>query len=298
MKTPKIVPHLWFDTQAVEATALYATLFPNSAVDNVTQITDTPSGDCDVVSFTLWGQSFQAISAGPYFKFNPAISLFVTFDTEAQMDTVWNTLVDGGQVLMPYDTYPWAAKYGWVQDRYGVSWQLSLPLSFDGPEASQHITPLLMYTQDMAGRAAEAIAHYTSVFPESTTDLVVPYAAGDGDTEGFIKHARFTLGGYTLMAMDSSGPHQFVFNEAVSLVVLCDTQEELDYYTAKLSAVPEAEQCGWIKDKYGVSWQIVPSAIQEMVRTGDPAAVARLTQAWLPMKRFNIAALEKAFAGE
>jgi predicted 3-demethylubiquinone-9 3-methyltransferase (glyoxalase superfamily) len=297
MKAPKIVPHIWFDTQAALATALYATLFPNSRVDTVRQITDTPSGDCDVVSFTLWGQEFQAISAGPYFKLNPAISLFVTFDTEAQMDTVWNALVDGGQVLMPYDTYPWASKYGWLQDRYGVSWQMSL-----GSEANQtnvqRITPMLMYTQGMAGQAAEAIAEYTSVFPESTTDLVVPYAAGDGDTEGFIKHARFTLGGYTLMAMDSSGPHQFVFNEAVSLVVLCDTQEEVDYYTAKLSAVPEAEQCGWIKDKYGVSWQIVPSAIGEMMASGDDAAVARLTQAWLPMKKFDIAALKKAFAGE
>lgn len=298
MKTPKIVPHIWFDTQAVEATALYATLFPDSRVDMVRQITDTPSGDCDVVSFTLWGQSFQAISAGPYFKLNPAISLFVTFDTEEQIQAVWSALADGGKILMPYDTYPWAAKYGWLQDRYGVSWQLSLPLSFDGSPVARRITPLLMYTQGMAGKAAEAIAEYTSVFPESTTDLVVPYAAGDGDTEGFIKHARFTLGGYTLMAMDSSGPHQFVFNEAVSLVVLCDTQEEIDYYTAKLSAVPEAEQCGWIKDKYGVSWQIVPTAMNEMMASGDDAARVRLTQAFLPMKKFDIAALKKAFAGE
>src|SRR5690348_7980223 len=138
----KITTHLWFDTQAKEATAFYATLFPDSKVTNVSTITGTPSGDSDIVSFQLAGQNFMAISAGPYFKFNPSISLFVTFENESDIDEVWNKLADGGKVLMAYDTYPWAQKYGWLQDKYGLSWQLSMS---EHHQMGQKITPLLMF---------------------------------------------------------------------------------------------------------------------------------------------------------
>lgn len=288
----KIITHLWFDKEAKEATAFYATLFPNSKVNNVTTITDTPSGDCDIVSFTLAGQKFAAISAGPYFKFNPSISLFVVFDNEQDIETVWNKLIEGGKALMAYDTYPWAEKYGWLQDKYGLSWQLSLS---EHHNMEQKITPLLMFTKDKSGMAKEAIAAYTSIFPDSKTEMLVPYEQGEGDKEGFIKHARFTLCGQQFMAMDSSGPHDFIFNEAISFVVNCDTQEEIDSYSDKLSAVPEAEQCGWLKDKYGVSWQIVPSMMGEMMASGDKEKTARVTQAFLKMKRFDIAELKKAY---
>src|SRR5882724_9913662 len=111
----KIIPHLWFDKEAKEATAFYASLFQNSKVETVTTISGTPSGDADIVTFTLAGQAFMAISAGPYFKFNPSISLFVVFDSEAEINGVWDKLIEGGKALMPYDTYPWAHKYGWLQ---------------------------------------------------------------------------------------------------------------------------------------------------------------------------------------
>ncbi|MEK7498990.1 MAG: VOC family protein, partial [Patescibacteria group bacterium] len=122
---PNITTHLWFDTQAKEATALYASLFQNSKINSIRTITDTPSGDCDIVSFTLANQEFMAISAGPYFKFNPSISMFVVFDTEEDIKKTWDALIDGGKALMEYNTYPWAQKYGWLQDKYGLSWQLS-----------------------------------------------------------------------------------------------------------------------------------------------------------------------------
>lgn len=287
-----IFPHLWFDTEAKEAAAFYTTLFENSKVTNVVTITDTPSGDCDIVTFTLAGQDFMAISAGPHFKLNPSISLFVVFDNEAEIETVWNTLVDGGKVLMPYNTYPWAQKYGWLQDRYGLSWQLSWSAHH---AMEQKITPLLMFTQNKAGKAKEAMETYTRMFPHSKTGMIVPYATGEGDKEGFIKHARFTLCGQDFMAMDSSGPHAFTFNEALSLVVHCDTQEEIDAYTEKLSAVPEAEQCGWIKDRYGVSWQIVPRVMHAMMTSGNKENITRVTEAFLKMKKFDIKALEQAY---
>jgi predicted 3-demethylubiquinone-9 3-methyltransferase (glyoxalase superfamily) len=290
----KIIPHLWFDKEAKEATAFYATLFPNSRVESVTTISGTPSGDSDIVVFTLSGQDFMAISAGPYFKFNPSISMFVVFDSEAEIEAVWGKLIEGGKALMPYQTYPWANKYGWLQDKYGLSWQLSWS---EHHQLEQKITPLLMFTGQVAGKTKEAIDTYMSIFPDSKIEMVVPYAKDEGDTDGFIKHARFTLSGVNFMAMDSSQPHDFNFNEAISFVVNCDTQEEIDRYWKELSAVPEAEQCGWLKDKYGVSWQIVPSVMKGMMTSGDKEKIARVTQAFLKMKKFDIAALQRAFEG-
>ncbi len=288
----KITPHFWFNTEAKEATAFYTTLFPDSKVTSVTTITDTPSGDCDIVTFDLAGQNFMAISAGPYFTLNPSISLFVVFNQESEIEEVWNKLSDGGKILMPYDTYPWAQKYGWLQDKYGLSWQLSM----SGPhKLEQKITPMFMFTQAQAGKAKEAIEVYTNIFPNSKIEMLVPYEKGEGDTEGFLKHARFILAGQNFMAMDSSGKHEFIFNEAVSMVVTCDTQEEIDRYWEKLSAVPEAEQCGWLKDQFGVSWQIVPTVLREMMTKGTSEQRGRVTQAFLKMKKFNIKTLEEAF---
>ena len=235
----KITTFLWFDKEAKEATAFYASLFENSKVRNITTITGTPSGDCDIVRFSLAGQEFMAISAGPYFKLNPSISFFVVFDNEKEIEAVWNKLVDGGKVLMPYNTYPWAHKYGWLQDKYGLSWQLSWS---EHHKLEQKITPLLMFTKDKAGKTKEAIDAYTGIFPNSKIEMAVPYTKDDADKEGFIKHSRFTLNGQNFMAMDSSLPHDFSFNEAISFVVNCDAQEEIDNYWKKLSAVPEAEQ--------------------------------------------------------
>lgn len=288
----KITPHLWFNTEAKEATALYASLFPNSKVTSVRTITDTPSGDCDIVSFQLLGQEFVAISAGPYFKFNPALSLFVMFDSEAEIEKAWNILIEEGEVLMPYNDYPWARKYGWLKDKYGLSWQLSWN---DIHTTSQKITPLLMFTKDGAGKATEAIEFYSGIFPDSKTEVIMPYAKEEGEKEGFIKHSRFTLAGQNFMAMDSSLQHNFIFNEAVSFIVHCDTQEEIDYYWERLSAEPDAEQCGWLKDKYGVSWQIVPTIMDEMMSRGSKEQVGRVTQAFLKMKKFDIEALQTAF---
>ncbi|MEK7188051.1 MAG: VOC family protein [Patescibacteria group bacterium] len=319
-----IVPHLWFDKEAKEATAFYVSLFSSeggqaglSKINSVRTITRTPSGDCDIVSFNLAGEEFMAISlpaatstaqagAGPIFKFNPAISMFVVFDNEQEIEAMWNKLIEGppavtgtarasGKALMEYQEYPWAKRYGWLQDKYGLSWQLSWS---ENHQMAQKITPLLMFTQDKSGKAKEAMELYISLFPNSKVDMIMPYEKGEGDTEGFIKHARFTLNGQHFMAMDSSGPHEFVFNEAVSLIVNCETQEEIDHYWSKLSAVPESEQCGWLKDKFGVSWQVVPTAMNKMMATSDKAALDRVTQAFLKMKKFDIAELEKAYEGK
>jgi predicted 3-demethylubiquinone-9 3-methyltransferase (glyoxalase superfamily) len=108
----------------------------------------------------------------------------------------------------------------------------------------------------------------------------------------------FMLENTWFAALDSAQEHSFNFNEAISLMVCCETQEEIDYYFDKLSAVPEAEQCGWLKDKYGVSWQITSAALDEMMTKGTPEQRDRVTQSFLNMKKFNIAELQKAFQGK
>ncbi len=190
---------------------------------------------------------------------------------------------------MPYDKYEWSKKYGWLQDKFGVSWQLTLGKIED---VGQKFTPSLMFTGKQAGKAEKAIKYYTSVFGDSSVVAINRYTADDPDTEGTIKHAQFKINNQVFMCMDSSLPHQFGFNEAVSLVVECDTQNEIDYFWEKLSAVPEAEQCGWLKDQFGVSWQIVPSVLKKLM--SDPARSERVVQAFMKMKKFDIEALENA----
>ncbi|MEK3899800.1 MULTISPECIES: VOC family protein [unclassified Paenibacillus] len=299
----RIVPHLWYDKEAAEAARFYASVFPESRVTSVNTIHDTPSGDAGQVSFEVWGQPFMAISGGPYFKLNPAISFFVNFDPSREkdaaerLDEVWDKLAEGGTALMPLGEYPFSKRYGWIQDKFGVSWQLIL--TNPAGEERPAIIPSLLFVGDQCGKAEEAISFYLSVFKDSRQGNIARYPAGSGpDQEGTIMFADFMLENLWFTVMDSAHNHQFSFNEAVSFMVSCDSQEEIDYYWDKLSAVPEAEQCGWLKDAFGISWQIVPAEMNEMMKKGTPEQLARVTKAFLQMKKFELAELRKAYKGE
>ena len=292
---PGITPHLWFDKEAVEAAEFYSATFPGSKVTNVSTLHDTPSGDCDVVSFELAGQPFMAISAGPLFRFTPAVSFLVRCPNEQQVDQIWNRLSEGGVALMTLGSYPFSDRYGWTTDRYGLSWQVMLD-SRQGIE--QAIVPTLMYVGDVCGQAEEALQHYTSIFPNSKVDHIERYSEGEEpDRAGTVRHASFSLDGYKFAAMDSAQEHEFGFNEAISLMVACEDQKEIDYYWERLSAVPEAEQCGWLKDRFGVSWQVTPTDLDEMLSRGTEEQVARVAQCFLEMKKFDLAELRRAYEG-
>ncbi len=297
MPMQKIVPHLWYDKEAKEAAEFYVKAFgKNSKITSATVLKNTPSGDCDVMAFDVWGYSFMSISAGPYFKLNPSISFIAVCKTKEEVDELWAKLSKGGKVLMELGEYPFSKKYGWTNDTYGVSWQIILD---DGHYAYKHaITPTLMFVGDVCGKAEDAMKFYSSIFPDSKVGDIARYPAGmKPETEGTVMHGAVTLAGQEFFTMDSAQQHKFAFNEAVSLMVSCENQKEIDEYWGKLSAVPEAEQCGWLKDKYGVSWQIVPRAMDTMMNSGDQAAIDRVTQAFLPMKKFDLATLEKAYKG-
>jgi predicted 3-demethylubiquinone-9 3-methyltransferase (glyoxalase superfamily) len=303
----KIIPHLWFDKEAKEASAFYTSVFPESKMGKTATIRNTPSGDCDMVSFKLWNQDFMAISAGPYFKFNPSVSFIVNFDpllfgasatsnnkAREKLNMVWNKLSEGGKALTPLGEYPFSKHYGWVQDKYGLSWQLILT----DPEGEPRppIVPALMFVGDNYGRAEEAIKFYLSAFKDTKLDAIHRYGKADEmGKEGTVMFADYMLEHTWFAAMDSAGEHKFNFNEAVSFIVNCADQEEIDFYWDKLSAVPEAEQCGWIKDRYGLSWQISSAEIDEMLYKGTQEQADRVTQAFLPMKKLNIRKIKEAY---
>ncbi len=289
----KIVPHLWYDKEAIEASKFYTSIFPNSKITNITTLHDTLSGDCDIVSFEIWGYKFMAISAGPLFKPNPSISFHVKCKTKDEVDNMWEKLVQGGKILMPLDKYPFSERYGWLEDKYGVSWQIILS---DINNMKQRITPVLMFVENAYGKAEEAVNFYTSVFHNTKAEFLARYGKDEKpDKEGTIKYAHFQIEGQEFGAMDSAYPHKFNFNEAISFIVNCKDQKEIDYYWEKLSSDPKSEVCGWLKDKYGVSWQIVPIEMEQMMESKDENKIARVTEAFLKMKKFDIAKLKEAF---
>jgi len=292
----KITSHLWFDQEAKEASKFYVSVFgKGSKVKNISKLENTPSGSVDILTFELMGREFQAISAGPLFKFNPSVSFHVIYKTKGAVDAIWEKLSEGGTVLMELGAYPFSERYGWVQDKYGLSWQI---MYSGGADVKHKITPVIMFVGSVCGKAEEAVNFWTSVFREAKVDTILRYGKGEEpDKEGTLKYAAFTLLGQEFGAMDSAHEHPFAFNEAISFIVPCDTQEEIDYYWVKLSAVPEAEQCGWLKDKYGLSWQIVPTAMDEMMRDKDEKKLARVTEAFLNMKKFDLEELKKAYEG-
>lgn len=291
----KIVPHLWFDKEAADAAKFYTSVFRDSKIIDTTQIHGTPSGTAEMVTIELAGQEFMLISAGPFFKFTPAISFLIACSTTEEVDTLWEQLSKGGTELMPLDAYPFSERYVWLADRYGLSWQI---MHMGNNKITQKIIPTLMFTGDVCGKAEEAINTYSTVFSNANIGYILRYSGGDGpDKEGTIQHAGFILEGQEFAAMDSAYEHNFTFNEAISFIVYCDTQEEIDHYWGKLSAVPASEQCGWLKDKFGLSWQIVPVIMKEMMREKDPEKLAQVTAAFLKMKKFDIAELKKAYEG-
>src|ERR1700680_2543542 len=288
----KITPHLWFDTEAKEAAELYTSIFKDSKIKSTATLHNTPSGTVDQLTIQLLGQEFRFISAGPLFKFTPAVSFLVACDAKDEVDALWNELSKGGSVLMELGEYPFSERYGWTQDRYGLSWQV---MFMGERETEQKITPTLMFVGERCGKAEEAINLYASVFHNARVDHVIRDAKHEGpEKEGAIKHAGVSLEGESFAVMDSARGHNFTFNEAISFMVHCNTQEEIDYFWAKLSADRKAEQCGWLKDKFGLSWQIVPTVMDEMLRDKDETKLARVTEAFLKMKKFDIAKLKEA----
>lgn len=313
----KITPSFWFDHECEEAMHFYVDTF-NTVFDNqeskIESIERYPAdkqigplkdmgGKVLTGIFELAGYKFMALDGGPLFKITPAISFFLNFDpskdqkAREHLDALWGELSQGGKVLMELNEYPFSKRYGWIQDKYGVSWQLIL----SDPEGDDRpfIMPSLLFAGDVVGKAEEAISFYISVFKDSKKGLLARYGKGqEPNAEDSLMYADFTLENQWFAAMDSALQHDFTFNEAISLYVECETQDEVDHIWQELSAVPESEQCGWLKDKFGVSWQIVPKRLGELLSSPDKQKAGRAMDAMLKMKKLDIQDLEAAYNGQ
>jgi predicted 3-demethylubiquinone-9 3-methyltransferase (glyoxalase superfamily) len=288
METQRLTPCLWFNDNAEEAVNFYVSIFENSKIKAVTRYGDAgseasgrPKGSVMTAVFELSGREFLALNGGPHFTFTPALSFFIWCETEIEMDNLWGKLSKGGKAVMKLAKYPFAEKYGWCEDKYGLSWQLLCS------GRGYKISPALLFVGEQSGKAEEAMKFYASIFQNSNIESI----ARDEKT-GVVLHARFTLSGQDFVAMESPVEHPFTFTPAVSFVVNCDDQREIDGFWEKLSAVKEAEQCGWLTDKFGVSWQIVPRVLGGMMQ--NPGKSERVMKALLKMKKLDIQTLEQA----
>lgn len=272
----QIHPCLWFDGQAKEAATFYCAVFPGSTIT-----TDTPM----VVNFEIRGKKFMGLNGGPVFSINPSISLFVTCKTEEETNRIYAALAEGGTPLMAIGKYDWSERYGWIKDKFGMTWQVMLS------EEEEKIAPSLLFTSGNFGKAEAALNFYTAVFDHSGIDML-QYYAQDTPFAGKVLFSQFNLNQYAVIAMDGPGEHAYTFNEAVSFVVECHNQEEIDYYWNKLTEGGKESMCGWLKDKFGISWQIIPAHLGKIM--SDPERGARAMQALMKMQKLDIKALEEA----
>jgi len=272
----KITPCLWYNGNAEEAADLYCSVFADAKVTARSPI---------VTGINVAGQSITLLDGGPIYQPNPSISFFYICETEKELDRIWSAFMKEGEVMMPLDKYHWSKKYGWVTDKFGVSWQLSLGKLED---VGQRITPCLMFTGKQCGRAEEALNFYSSLFKNSKTDGIMY----NDQNKKLVQHAQFALLGQKFMVMDSAEQHKFNFSEGVSLTIHCETQDEIDYYWNKFTESGQESMCGWLKDKFGVSWQIIPTALDNIMR--DPEKAGKAAKAFMAMRKLDIEQIVQA----
>ncbi|MBK1811161.1 VOC family protein [Clostridium sp. YIM B02505] len=288
----KIMPYIWFDDQAEEAAKFYVSIFKNSKIDDNSFYAEglpKPKDSLMSVSFQLCGQEFVALNGGPYFTITPAISFFVNCETLDEVENLWQLLSKDGIVLMELGKYPFSENFGWLQDKFGVTWQINLS------NQKQSIYPALMFFGDNYRKAQEAMNFYTSIFEDSKIASIEFYNDDEVETKGSVKSAVFVLRSQNFMAMDSSINHGFTFTPAISFFVDCETQEQIDNFWEKLSYEGKKGQCGWLEDKYGVSWQIVPSVLGELLNSSDEEKSQKVTDTMLKMNKLDIATLKRAY---
>ncbi|MFT3661862.1 MAG: VOC family protein [Gordonia sp. (in: high G+C Gram-positive bacteria)] len=302
----KIVPNIWFDGTAAEAAEHYARVLPDTSGRVLMRYPEEGLPDFQkalagqpLTAEIVVGESAEdggcrivLINAGPEFAPNESISFMLNFDPSrdpdaaATLEAVWAGLGDGGEVLAELDEYPFSPRYGWIRDRYGVTWQLILTHP-DG-EPRPFVIPSLLFCGAAQNRAKAAIAAYTSLFDDSGVGMIVDYSTATGAVRAdSVMFGDFRLAGQWFTAVDSPEPRDFSFTCGVSLQVNCADQAEIDRCWEALSAVPEAEQCGWCADEFGLSWQIVPEEMGSLM--ASPEAYG----AMLAMKKIVIADFPK-----
>ncbi len=274
-----IYPCLWFYNKAKAAAEFYVSVFPNSKIHQDTGL---------VCSFEVMGTKLIGLNGGPKYKVNKAVSYFVYCGNGVNIDELYAQLKEGGEVLFPLDKYDWSPRYAWVQDKFGVNWQLDIePINHQ-----QKIVPCLLFSKSDVGRVREALGHYLSRFPNSRALMEYPFPPQAGKKEGALLFAQVKLGDFILNLMSGRPDQGDAFSPGNSLVIECQNQAEIDLYWEALGKEGRYDMCGWLVDKFGHSWQVVPAVLPQLM--ADPVKGPRVVQAFLKMQKFDIAALEKA----
>ena len=258
-----ITPAIWCDGTADEAAQFYTDVFRD------TSIAEQAPGLTATVS--IHGFRLSLINGGNQYAPNPSISCILNFDpllfggeeqARAYLDELYERLSTGG-VLMELGEYPFSPRYAWVRDRFGMTWQLMLTDPDGDPRP--FVIPSFMFGGTNHAHAEEATNAWIALFDDSRRGALYRYEEGGPLEAGTVMFTDFTLRGTWMAATDSGTFHDFTFTPGVSMIVSCRDQEEIDRYWAGLSAVPEAERCGWCVDRWGVSWQVVPHNIAELM---------------------------------
>lgn len=271
-----IYPCVWHNQTAREAAEFYQLVLPACSI-----IEENPVA----VQLQVFDKKILLLNGGPQFMPNPSISFFLYARSAQEAKEIFEQLSEGGKVLMPFEKYPWAAQYGWIEDRYHTSWQITWDENY--PQTGE-LKPSLLFANDVQGKAQEAIDFYSSVFPQHMTLQIERYPAETGATAGQIMFSEIELEKQRFILMDSGIPHAFDFNEGVSFVLECNDQEEIDYYWEKFTGTGTESMCGWCSDQYNVFWQVIPRNFTSMIQS--PQAV----EAFMKMRKIEIDVLKNA----
>ena len=278
-----ITPAICCDGNADEAARFYADVFREGSV-----VEQAPGY---VATVSIHGFRLSLISGGDQDAPNPSISCILNFDpllfggedqARTYLDELYERLSAGG-ALMELGEYPFSPRYAWVRDRFGMTWQLML--TDPAGEPRPFILPSFMFGGTNHANAEEATEDWIALFDDARRGALYRYEEGGPMEAGTVMFTDFTLRGTWMAAMDSGASQDLTFTPGVSLIVSCRDQEEIDRYWAGLSAVPEAERCGWCVDRWGVSWQVVPRNIAKLM--ADAATREKI----LHMRKIDLAGL-------
>lgn len=290
----QIAIQLCFNDQAEEAVKFYTSVFDNSEITREIHL-PMPNGDTVAYDFMIENQAFSAFNGGPDFKMNPSFSVMVALDTADEVDALYEKLAEGGKDLMPLDKYPFSDRYAWVEDQFGLTWQL---MASKGMPANHKVRVSLLFAGQYCGKAEQALNYYADIFQGAEPGHINYYQEGEAqDDRAKVNFAELNVGDQQLVFMDHGFGSDEEFTQAISFLIVAGAQSEVDYYWEKLSAHEEAEAMGWLQDEYGVSWQVVPQAYFQIMETATEEQKKRVLDKLVKMKRMNVARLENAKFG-
>jgi predicted 3-demethylubiquinone-9 3-methyltransferase (glyoxalase superfamily) len=275
----RIYPCLWFNKEAREAVEYYSGIFSNFIALKQNEFVST---------FEINGCKFMAINGGPHYKMNPAVSYFVYCGGDQEIDRLYKALIHGGDIIMPLDKYAWSPRYACIIDKFGVSWHLDV----EEINNSQKIVPTLLFVNEKNLMVGDAVEFYSTIFENSKILLKAPYPPNTGMPDDAILFAQYKLLNVVINSMSSTMHHDYDFTPGNSLVIECSHQDEIDYYWEKLGEGGKYSRCGWLTDKFGLSWQIIPDFLTEL--TTDPIKGPKVVEAFMQMTKFEIEPLLKA----